>query len=118
MNPQIPTGDTSKIVQQYYEYVLTRHLYNIKLNRALHLYVSSLQYVYAWAAIMIIFFFLLTYSLNRVHRAHGELYQNTNYIVLTERNGAGSLFTWLIIFFLFLYVIYFGYTSILYGFYY
>ncbi len=114
---QIPTGHTSEVVQDYYQYLYGRYYGTIPLDRAEGILTSSIVTVFAWGAILILAFFLLTYSLKHAHRRRGELYEAVSFAgSLLERNGRVSAFTWILIAGLFLVVIFEGVQAIMIGF--
>ena|SRR6056297_378707 len=114
---QIPTGNTSDVVQSYYQYLYGRYYDAITLDRAEGILASSLVTVFAWGAILIVFFFLLAYSLNHAHRRRGELYEAVSFAgSLLERNGRVSAFTWILIVGLFVVMLYQGIQAMIVGF--
>ena len=117
MNPTIPTGDSTQIVQGYYSYLLsTHHLGNIPIHRATEILWTSPFKIWGWWMVLVVTFFLYTYTFNRVHRRRGELYGATTFAgSILERNGRVSWFTWWIIGGLFLVALYLGVKYIFVG---
>ncbi len=93
----IPTGTTSDIVQQFYDYLFSRYLQVFPIHVAEGISgISSLQ-ILSWAFVLIVIFFLYAYLFN-VHRTHGELYGTTSFAgSILERNGRVDVFTWFIV---------------------
>lgn len=113
----VPTGNTSEVVQAYYQTLYARYYGKIALDRATHLRVSSLVTVFSWGIGLALFFFLLAYSLNHAHRRRGELYEAVSFAgSLLERNGAVSVFTWLNMLALFIVILYQGIQAMIIGF--
>jgi hypothetical protein len=113
----IPTGDTTEVVQAYYDYLYSMYYADTIRNRATGIMWSSPFKIASWGTALVLVFLLLTVSLYYVHRGRDELYEATSFAgSVLERNGKVSLFTWSLMAALFVVAMYLGIRFIFLGF--
>jgi hypothetical protein len=91
-----PSGNTSEAAQAYYQY-----LYQHRLEAVVAPRVDILWQGPFWIAVfgitLIGFFALYAFSLQQVHRKHGEIYGVVSFAgSLLERIGSVSTFDWFV----------------------
>ena len=112
---QIPSGNDSQHVHQYYDHLQAAYLASIPRDRTQILW-SGPFWIAFYAVLLIVFFYIYTRFLLRVHRTKGELYGAASFAgSILERIGPVSVFTWIISAVVTLWAIYFIVTQILYG---
>ncbi|MCB0031502.1 MAG: hypothetical protein KDE28_26510 [Anaerolineales bacterium] len=110
-----PSGNTTAEVKAYYDYLFSQYIQQIPANRTQILWSGPLAIAF-WAAVLILFFFLYSYYLNRAHRKRGELYGAVSFAgSILERIGPLSAFSWAVWLGVVLAALYFIVTHILYG---
>ena len=111
----VPTGNTTKAAQDYYNYLYSFYMTSINTDNT-KILLTGPTWIAVFAIILILFFFFYAYYLLHVHRKRGELYGASSFAgAILERIGSVSLFTWLISGLIFAAGIYFIVTQIVRG---
>ena len=111
----VPTGHSTQIVHDYYNYLYATYYQHIPVYRTVILWREPVWIVF-WALTLILFFWVYTRYLNSAHRKKGELYGVASFAgSILERIGVVEAFTYVVTAFFVAWAIYFIVTQIVHG---